>query len=323
MKFNSKAFGDELAGVIAAELRPLLADIKALRERCEALEARLSAPPPTADEIQKMIEQAVKALPPAPPGKDGTSVTLADVAPLIEQAVKALPPAPPGKDGTSVTLADVAPLIEQAVKALPPAAPGKDGTSVTLADVAPLIEQAVKALPPAAPGKDGTSVTLADVAPLIEQAVKALPPAPPGKDGVGVAGAMIDREDCLLLTLTNGEVKNLGRVVGKDGASFDEFSMEFDAEASEVVIKARSGDVAKEVRAPIRGITLGGYWRGGTRAKAQEAWSHGGCLWVAKRDTSSKPDATSEDWILAARKGRDGEGVERAAPTTGPVKLGA
>jgi hypothetical protein len=295
MRFNSKAFGDELAGVIAAELRPLLADIKALRERCEALEARLSAPPPTADEIQKMIEQAVKALPPAAPGKDGTSVTLADVAPLIEQAVKALPPAAPGKDGTSVTLADVAPLIEQAVKALPPAAPGKDGTSVTLADVAPLIEQAVKALPPAAPGKDG----------------------------VGVAGAMIDREDCLLLTLTNGEVKNLGRVVGRDGVSFEDFTLTYDAENHEVVVKAQSGGIAKEVRAPIKGISLGGYWRDGTKAKAQEAWSHGGCLWVAKCDTSSKPDATSEDWLLAARKGRDGEGVERAAPTTGPVKLGA
>ena len=43
---------------------------------------------------------------------------------------------------------------------------------------------------------------------------------------------------------------------------------------------------------------------------------------MAKRDTSSKPDASSDDWLLAARKGRDGEGVERTAPSTGPVKLG-
>ena len=286
MKFDIKAFGEELGGIIAAEIRPLLADIKALRERCDALDARLAARP---DEVAQAVDQAVKALPPAAPGKDGTSVTLADVQPLIEQAVKAIP-AP--KDGTSVTVEDVKPLIEQAVKALPPAAPGKDGTSVTLDDLKPLIEQAVKALPPAAPG-------------------------------VGVAGAMIDRDDCLLLTLTNGEVKNLGRVVGKDGASFEEFDMAFDAEAGEVVVKARSGDVSKEVRAPIKGITLGGYWRDGTKAKSQEAWSHGGCLWVARKDTASKPDPTSEDWLLAARKGRDGEGVERAAPPTGPVKLGA
>jgi hypothetical protein len=134
---------------------------------------------------------------------------------------------------------------------------------------------------------------------------------------------MIDRDDCLMLTLSNGEVKNLGRVVGKDGVSFDDFTLSYDADNHDVVVKAQSGSVVKEVRAPIKGITLGGYWRDGTKAKAQEAWSHGGCLWIAKCDTAGKPDATSEDWLLAARKGRDGEGVERTAPSTGPVRLGA
>ena len=270
MKFNTKEFGDELAGVIAAELRPLIAEVKSLRERCESLESRAPDTVVTYDKIKEMIEQAVKEIPAPANGKDGTSVTLADVAPLIEQAVKALPSPPPGKDGTSVTVADVSPLIEQAVAA----------------------------------------------------AVKAIPPASNGNDGVGVAGAMIDRDGCLLLTLSNGEMKNLGCVVGKDGVSFDDFSLTYDAERNEIVVKAQSGSVAKEVRAPIKGITLGGYWRDGTKAKAQEAWSLGGCLWVAKRDTSSKPDATSDDWLLAARKGRDGEGVERTAPSTGPVKLG-
>jgi hypothetical protein len=39
-----------------------------------------------------------------------------------------------------------------------------------------------------------------------------------GKDGVGLAGALIDRDGSLVVTLTNGEVKSLGSVVGKDGA---------------------------------------------------------------------------------------------------------
>ena len=309
MKFNIKEFGEELAGVIAAELRPLRDEVKALRERCQALESRLETPAPTHAEVKSMVEQAVKSIP-APKdgadgrdGKDGTGVTLADVQPIIEQAVKSIPAPKDGADGRD----------------------GKDGTSVTLADVQPIIEQAVKSLEIPKPadgrdGKDGASVTLGDIKPLIEQAVKAIE-IPKPADGVGVAGAMIDRDDCLLLTLTNGEVKNLGVVVGKDGQSFEAFDLTYDADNHEIVAKARCGNVTKEARAPIHGITLGGYWRDGTKAKAQEAWSHGGCLWIAKQATSSKPDASSEDWILAARKGRDGEGVERAAPPTGPVKL--
>lgn len=38
-----------------------------------------------------------------------------------------------------------------------------------------------------------------------------------GETGVGMAGAMIDRSGVLVLTLSNGEVRELGPVVGKDG----------------------------------------------------------------------------------------------------------
>lgn len=42
---------------------------------------------------------------------------------------------------------------------------------------------------------------------------------PQGKDGVGVAGAVIDRSGVLVLTLTDGTTRDLGMVVGKDGAN--------------------------------------------------------------------------------------------------------
>ena len=177
-------------------------------------------------------------------------------------------------------------------------------------------------------GVDGKSVTLDDVTLLVERAVKALPVPKDGKDGAdgaGVAGAMIDRTGALLLTLSNGEVKNLGNVVGKDGASFEDFNLSFDADNHEVVVQAKAGVVAKEVRAPIHGLVMRGegYWREGTKAKGLEVWSYGGNLWVAKRATSSRPDTQSEDWVLAARKGRDGQGVDRIPVPTGPVRLGA
>ena len=43
-------------------------------------------------------------------------------------------------------------------------------------------------------------------------------PGEPGRDGVGLAGAIIDRSGVLVLTLTDGTTRELGAVVGKDGA---------------------------------------------------------------------------------------------------------
>src|SRR5690606_11595988 len=39
-----------------------------------------------------------------------------------------------------------------------------------------------------------------------------------GADGIGLADALLDRDDNLILTMTDGRHKNLGPVVGKDGA---------------------------------------------------------------------------------------------------------
>ncbi len=141
---------------------PLLARLAILETR-DAL--------PDAAGVQRMIDDAIAAL---PMPRDGKSVTVADIQPLIAEAVaRAVGDLPPAKDGVSVTLDDVKPLIaaetERAVAALPlPDLVDPVGTAVAAA---------VAALPPAI---DGKSVTLDDVRPLIaqeaERAVAALPP---------------------------------------------------------------------------------------------------------------------------------------------------
>lgn len=153
-----------------------------------------------------------------------------------------------------------------------------------------------------------------------------------GKDGVGMSGAMIDRDGNLMLTMTNGEVKNLGPVVGKDGrdgldgkdgASLDSFELEYLGESHEISIKATCQGRVKEIRYGAGGIRPAGYWREGTKAKAGEAWVHDGSLWVAMKDCSSKPATNDDGWIIAARKGRDGERGASAKPVdTSPIKLG-
>ena len=139
------------------------------------------------------------------------------------------------------------------------------------------------------------------------KAVDALPAPAPGKDGIGLAGAMIDRDGALQVTMTDGTVKDLGPVVGK---SLDSFAMEYLPETHEVRIKAACAGREQEVRFDAGGIRLSGerngYWCEGVKAKALEAFSYDGNLWVARTATTAKPSTESPDWVLAARQGRPG-----------------
>lgn len=151
-----------------------------------------------------------------------------------------------------------------------------------------------------------------------------------GADGLGLAGAMIDRDGALQVTFTNGEVKNLGSVVGKDGAdgkdglSLDGFDLEYLPESHEIALKATAAGRVKELRYPAGGIRPAGYWREGTKAQVGHAWVHDGSLWIAMKTTETKPaTGDNSDWIIAARKGRDGErgakGIDGSPPA--PIKL--
>jgi hypothetical protein len=85
-----------------------------------------------------------------------------------------------------------------------------------------VVAEAVAAIPVPKDGEPGKSVTVEDVAPLIEAAVEkrvASIEVKDGRDGVGMAGAMIDREGQLVITMTDGSTKALGTVVGTDGKS--------------------------------------------------------------------------------------------------------
>ena len=186
---------------------------------------------------------------------------------------------------------------------------GRDGKDCDMEAVKSIIEDAVKRLPLPKDGKDGANGKDGEDGKPGERGEK-------GADGIGLAGAMIDRDGNLLATMTSGEVKNLGPVVGKDGRDgidgkdgigLDSFELEYMDETHEIRIKAACAGRVKEVRYPAGGIKMGGYWREGTKAQAGEAWVHDGSLYVAKCATSGKPDSKSDDWIIAARKGRDGE----------------
>lgn len=182
-------------------------------------------------------------------------------------------------------------------------------------------------------GKDAEPITEDQISTQVKAYLAANPPEPGtpgtrGADGVGVAGAVIDRDGSLILTLTNGEAKSLGTIVGrdgtngtngKDGLSFESATGQFDAERGFVIRLANAERTAEFV---IPYMRHGGFWSEGKAACAGESMTHDGALWIAKRETKAKPCAeNSEDWILAARKGRDGRDGRNGIDKTVPVKV--
>lgn len=353
MLFDPESFGAAMGDLVREAVEPLHA-------RIAELERQLAAQPDISAAVSEQVSAAVTALPPA---RDGKDCDMGAVKAMVEEAVKAMPtPAngkdgQPGKDGVSITVDDVRPMLDDAIKAvreeaqqavdiaikaMPAPKDGRDGKDGekgeagkdAVVDVDAIVKRAVEALPPVvegavvahltkhppAAGKDG------ERGPQGEKGAG-------GADGIGVAGAMIDRDGVLLITTSSGDVKTLGVVVGKDGRdgqdgkdglSLDSFEMEYLPETHEMAVRASAAGRVKEVRYPAGGVRPGGYWRDGTKAKAGEAWVHDGSLWIAIKDTSGKPETKSADWIIAARKGRDGErgaaGKDGAPPA--PIKLG-
>lgn len=302
--------------------------------------------------VAVLVAKAVAAL--EIKGERGTSVTVDDVAPMIDEVVArhvaALPAPVPGK---SVTIDDVRPILQEMVDAIEKP---KNGESVTVDDVVPMIERevgkAVAGLDLPKPdealvaliigekvdavlatwerpqdGTPGKSVTVEDLAPMVEaEAKKAVAALPVPKDGIGLAGALIDREGQLVVTMTDGTARELGIVVGKDvdldavaatvrgevakipvpkdgvdGVGFDDMDL-VDIEG-DLFLRFTRGEVVKDFHLPVptdRGVWVEREFRKG----AGVTW--GGSFWMAQRDTSAKPDTADSGWRLAIKRGRDG-----------------
>lgn len=235
---------------------------------------------------------------------------MAAVRAMVEEAVKAIPAPAAGKDGAN----------------------GKDGASVTLEDVRPLIAEFANALHD-------------EVSQKLDSAIKNLPVPKDGRDGndgqngekgadgAGIADLLTDRDGALVATFTDGRMKNLGVIVGKDGRDgvdgrdgkdgigLEEFELEYLPDSHEISVKAACAGRVKEMRYPAGGIRPAGYWREGTKAKAGEAWVHDGSMYIATEDTAEKPAPNAKGWIIGARRGRDGERGPSGAPAAPPAPI--
>lgn len=285
---------------------------------------------------------------PAELGKQMADIVREATAPLlrrIDDLEKAIAAHSSDRDvASAITVDDIRPMLQEMVDAIPRPS---DGKSVTVEDIVPLIqsevEKAVDAIPKPKDGKDAdpVEITIEDITKAVLEAPEAIrkavseylsenPPAS-GKDGIGQAGQMIDRDGNLISTMTDGTVINLGPVVGKDGApgkdgrdgadgfNLEDLHGEYDPERGYILRFVR-GDYRKELVLPY--MQHSGFWREGISVKAGATATHDGSLWIALRETKSKPCLeNSKDWILAARKGRDGRDGKNGIDATKPVKV--
>lgn len=140
-----------------------------------------------------------------------------------------------------------------------------------------------------------------------------------GADGVGLADALIDKDHRLVLTLTDGSVKTLGIVVGRDGASgakgadgidgrdgfnLEDFRVDYDGDRM-VTLAFERGEIRKThtIELPIQ-IHRGVYVDGQSYARGDNV-TWGGSTWIAKEPTTDKPGLTAA-WVLAVKKGSQG-----------------
>lgn len=232
--------------------------------------------------------------------------------------------------------------LEKRFDAMPTAKDGRDGIDGKDADLVMImaevrksvdeaVAEAVKAIPIPADGrdgKDGEPGPQGEAGPKGETGEKGAP----GKDGADVVGAIRDADGHLILTLSNGLAKDVGRVVGHDGAKgadgkdgqdgvgFDDMGVDFDGDRT-VTLKWTRGEktVKREIVFPVP-LDRGVYSKG-KDYQAGDGVTYGGSFWLAQEDTTDVP-GSSKAWRLAIKKGRDGkDGVMKPAPEAKTVKV--
>jgi len=228
------------------------------------------------------------------PGEPGKSITLDDMQPLIVRSLSELT-----ADAFEKNCAELQSRLA-ALEAMPKPIDGKDGT-------------------PGERGADGKDADPAMIKLLVAEEVAKIPPATDGKDGVGLAGAVIDRDGDLVVTLTDGTHRKLGCVVGKDGErgkdgfGFDDLVETIEDGGRVLVHRFVRGEDIKEFRHIMATVIDRGVWKQGTYQWGDSV-SHGGSTWIAQKDTETKPDTPDSDWRLSAKRGRDGKDFRPDVP---------
>jgi hypothetical protein len=260
----------------------------------------------------------------------------------------------PGKDGrdAEVDLEALALKAAELIDKPKDGVNGKDADPVDLDAIAIKAAALIEKPKDGADGKDGRDAEV-DVEALALKAAELIAVPKDGRDGIdgkdgrdgaegtGIKDLLTDGDGNLVATLTNGEVKRVGRVVGrdgkdgekgadgvdgKDGLGFDDMTAELAEDGRTVEIKMIQGERVKVT--PIKfGVTL--YQGVFSEAREQpyqkgDQVSYGGSMWIAQKDApEGRPQDGNPSWKLAVKRGRDGKDGKAPPGPIGPVSVPA
>lgn len=144
----------------------------------------------------------------------------------------------------------------------------------------------------------------------------------PGRDGTGLAGAVINREGSLVLTMQDGRTVDLGLVIGcdgkdgkdgapgRDGLGFDDLDIAYDGQRN-FSIRMQRGDAVKSFEFTMPVMIYRGIWKEGTDYSVGDTVTWDGSLWHCHEASNAKPGNGKTGWQLCSKKGRDGKDGER------------
>lgn len=170
----------------------------------------------------------------------------------------------------------------------------------------------------------------------VSDAVKAIPVPQNGKDGKDGRDGLdvvtpILKDGTLLFTMSDGSVKEVGRVVGEngkdgadgrdgvDGLGFDDLSADYDGERT-ITLKMQRGEQVKDFTFTMPVVIDRGVWSEGKAYDAGDAVTWAGSVWIAQKATTEKPD-DGDGWRLSVKRGRDGKAGTVRDTTPKPVKV--
>jgi len=305
-------------------------DLLAVKALVDA--AVVTAVEPRPDVAGLVAAEVTKAIATWPRPTDGRDGETPDLEVLARKAASLVPVPRDGRDGTAgkdAEAPDLDAIARKAASLIPAPKDGRDGKDADSLAVAALERDvaALKAHVETMPTLIASSVT------------KVLDAIAKPRDGVGLVDAFIDREDRLILTLSDGATKDVGHVVGKsvdlaaarvelvglverelatwerpkdgangidgkDGLGFDDLSFGF-TEQQGLLLRFARGEQVKESPLPVPWYA--GVWQYGRVYPIAAMTTVKGAMWIAERHAPGRPGDPDSGWRLCVKAGQDGK----------------